>query len=487
MFNYVNHILILLSFLLLASVLLSKISAKTGIPTSIVFLGIGMLAGSDGIGGFGFENYFIAQTFGNITIALILFYGGLGTDIRKVKGAILKAISMSTVGVFFSSILIGYFVSYFTKFSLVEGILIGSIISPTDAAAIFAILKSRKIKLKHKLAEILELESGTNDIISFSLMMGCIKFLRHDGSWKLSTEIFLFIKEMSIGGGIGIILGYSLVFLINRVNLMDESLYPGLPLSGVLLGYCISTYFHGSGFLCVYVAALIMGSNNILHKESLKKFFEGLMWLMEIVMFLLLGLLVFPKKFVSVYNDGVVITLIVTLFARPFGVFIALLFSRKADFRQKIFLSWGGVRGAASIIFATYPILNSVNDSYNIFNIIFFVVILSSLTQGTTFTVIAKILGLVKEDKNLEKISIEDEEVKNETITLTIPPGSKISGQKILNLGLPSGVLILYIERNKIFINPNGKTKVFVGDKLHIFLTGKDQISEIKKILEGSS
>lgn len=484
MLNSIEHILIVLSFLLLASVLLSKISAKTGMPTSIIFLGIGMLAGSDGIGGFGFDNYFIAQNFGNITIALILFYGGLDTDIRRLKGAILKAISMSTIGVFVTSILVGFFISFFTKFNFVEGVLIGAIISPTDAAAIFATLKSRKTKLKYKLAEILELESGTNDIISFSLMMVCIKILSQGESWSLNHEIIVFLKEMAIGGGIGFVLGKSLVFIINRVNLMDESLYPGIPLAGVLFGYSITTYLHGSGFLCVYMAALIMGSHNLLHKESLKKFFEVLMWLMEIVMFLLLGLLVFPKNFISIYNDGVVVALIVTLLARPVGVFIALLFSKEADSKQKIFLSWGGLRGAASIIFAIYPILNSINGSYDIFNIIFFVVILSSLTQGTTFTLVAKALKLVAKDAIINNIKIDNEIIQKEMTNIIVPNNFALSGTKLLNLGLPQGTSIISIEREGIFITPHGKTKIFSMDKLQIALAEKEHLGKLKKIFE---
>lgn len=478
-------ILIIGSFLLFVSVLISKLSAKTGIPTLLLFLGIGMLAGSDGIGGIVFENYKMAQAIGTITIMFILFFGGFDTDIRHVKHLILSSAVLSTLGVFITSLTIGYFIHVITKFSFVEGILVGAIISSTDAAAVFATLRAKKINLKNNLAAILELESGSNDVVSYFVMIVCINIITKQGDMTLGNAIIMFFREMLLGGIIGLVLGKSLVFVINRANLVHESLYPGLPLSAILFGYSVTTYFHGSGFLCVYIAGLVMGSSNILHKESLKKFYEAITWLLEIVVFLILGLLAFPKHFAPVLLMGIGIALLLMFVARPLGVFLSLVFFKKIDFKQKIFVSWGGLRGAAPIIFAIYPFLYGLENADKIFHIVFFIVIASVLLQGTTLDKVAKWLKLEAEQVVPTDITYsEEEESKSDLIELSISQDSEVIGMKIVELGLPKGVMIVTIQRSESYIYPSGSTILEPRDKLLIALNKDEDIASVKNCLK---
>lgn len=484
MTHTLEGVLILSSFLLFISVLTSKISAKTGIPTLLLFLGIGMLAGSDGVGGIEFENYQIAQMFGTITITFILFFGGLDTDIRHVKHLIWSSVMLSTLGILVTSVTIGCFISIVTDFSFIEGLLVGAIISSTDAAAVFATLRSRKISLKNNLSAILELESGSNDVVSYFIMMLCIGILTQQENLTFSSAVIMFFREMIVGGLIGVILGKSLVFVINKANLVHESLYPGLPLSAIIFGYFITTYLHGSGFLCIYVAGLIMGSSNLLHKESLKKFYEAITWLLEIVMFLILGLLVFPKHLISISLIGVIIALVLMFFARPLGVFVSLIFFKNIDFKQKIFLSWGGLRGAAPIIFAIYPFLRGLENADKIFHIVFFIVITSVLLQGTTLTKVVKWLRLEAENPSIEDVSDTENEEMSELVELTISPESEVIGLKIVEIGLPKGVVIVTIQRDELYITPRGSTVLEARDKLLIALHRKEDFAGVKSSLK---
>jgi cell volume regulation protein A len=476
-------VLIVSSFLLFISVLISKVSAKTGIPTLLLFLGIGMLAGSDGVGGIVFENYKMAQAVGTITIMLILFFGGFDTDIRHIKHLIFSSTVLSTLGVLVTSVSIGYFIHLITDFSFVEGLLVGAIISSTDAAAVFATLRAKKISLKNNLAAILELESGSNDVVSYFIMILCIGIINKQENLTLPYAVFMFLREMILGGIIGFLLGKGLVFVINRANLVHESLYPGLPLSAIIFGYSVTTYFHGSGFLCVYIAAIVMGSSNLLHKESLKKFYEAITWMLEIVVFLILGLLVFPKHLVPVSFMAITIALVLMFVARPLGVFISLSFFKKIDFKQKIFVSWGGLRGAAPIIFAIYPFLYGLENADKIFHIVFFIVITSVILQGTTLSKLAKWLHLEATETLPTDVSHIETEEKSELVELSISVESEVIGMKIVELGLPKGVIIVTIQRDESYLTPRGDTVLEARDKLLIALHKREDLIEVKNCL----
>lgn len=480
----VESILIVGSFLLFVSILASKISTRLGIPTLLIFLAIGMLAGSDGIGGISFHNPYWAKMLGAVTLTLILFSGGLDTEYEHIRPIMWNGILLSTVGVLVTAFSIGYFTYLVTPFSLTESLLLGSIISSTDAAAVFSILRSKNLALKHHLAPTLELESGSNDVMAYFLMIFFTGLLSQHETVAISSAIPMFFREMLIGGVMGFLMGKTMEWVVNKAQLAYESLYPGLTLSMILLTYSATNFIHGSGFLAVYIAALMLGSQDFLHKKSLIRFYDGVTWLMQVVMFIVLGLLVFPKKLIPVAGIGVLISLALMFIARPLGVFISLAFFKKVKRNQKLFISWVGLRGAVPIVFATYPLLENIEWADKIFHIVFFIVLTSILFQGTTLHWLAQRLQLEAKlpKKKVKAISLS-EDVKNELLELEVTKTSPAAGKKIVELGFPKGALIVLINRNHHYMTPKGDTVIEAGDKLMVMADDRKSIKDMKTCL----
>ena len=479
----VEGILIIGSFLLFISILASKVSAKLGIPTLLIFLAIGMLAGSDGLGGIRFESPYVAKVLGTITLTLILFSGGLDTDFKHIRPIIWNGVLLSTIGVLVTAFSIGYFIYVITDFNLIESLLVGAIVSSTDAAAVFSILRSKNLQLKANLSPTLELESGSNDAMAYFLMIFFTTLLTSSQEITIWSAIPRFFQEMVIGGIIGLAVGKIMVFVVNRIQLVYESLYPGLTLAMILFTYSATNFVHGSGFLAVYIAGLILGSQNFIHKKSLVRFYDGIAWLMQVVMFLSLGLLVYPHKLIPIAGVGLLISGVLMFLARPISVFLALAFT-KVTFNQKLFISWVGLRGAVPIVFATHPLLEGVEKSDKIFHIVFFIVITSVLLQGTTLYPLAKWLKLEELvlKKKAKAIRLA-EDVKSELIELMVPPDSIAAGKKIVDLGFPKNSLIVLIHRDKGYLTPRGDTEIQVGDKLMIMSDDKRELHEVKACL----
>jgi potassium/hydrogen antiporter len=477
-------ILIVGSFLLFISILASKISTKLGIPTLLIFLAVGMLAGSEGIGGIGFHNAALAKVLGAVTLTLILFSGGLDTEYAHIRPIIWHGVLLSTVGVLVTAFGIGCFIYWVTNFNLVESLLVGSIISSTDAAAVFSILRSKNIHLKHNLAPTLELESGSNDVMAFFLMMFFTGLLSSGGKIEFSSAVATFFKEMLIGGLVGFLMGKAMVWVVNEAQLAYEALYPGLTLSMILFTYSATNFIHGSGFLAVYIAALMLGSQDFLHKKSLIRFYDGVTWLMQVAMFIVLGLLVFPRQLIPVAGIGILISLVLMFVARPLGVFLSLVFFKKVGYQQKLFISWVGLRGAVPIVFATYPLLERIDKSEIIFHIVFFIVLTSILFQGTTLHPLAKWLNLeVKlSAKKIRAISLS-EDVKSELLELEIANNSNAAGKRIVELGFPKSALIVLISREKQYLTPRGNTVIEAGDKLMVMTDDTRAIKDVKACL----
>lgn len=480
----VETILIIGSFLLFVSILASKLSTKLGIPTLLIFLAIGMLAGSDGIGGIGFENLHTAKTLGAITITLILFLGGLDTEFSHIKPIIWNGVLLSTIGVLVTAFSIGYVIHWTTGLSLTQSLLMGSIASSTDAAAVFSILRSKNMHLKHNLAPTLEFESGSNDVMAYFLMVFFMSALVKGGEVSLLAAIPMFFKEMLIGGAAGLLAGKGMLLVVNRANLAYESLYPALMLAMTLFTYSATNFLHGSGFLAIYMAALMLGSQDFLHKKSLIRFYDGVTWLMQVVMFIVLGLLVSPKKLLPVAGSGLLISLALMFFSRPLGVFLALAFSKKVDNRQKLFISWGGLRGAVPIVFAIYPMLAGIEKADTIFHIIFFIVISSILLQGTTLQPLAKWLQLEQKisKKKAKAISLS-EDVKSVLLELEVTKEATAVGKKIVELGFPKSSLIVLISRKAEHMTPRGDTVLEAGDKLLVMTDDKRAVKDMKASL----
>ena len=472
------------SFLLFISIVASKISTKLGIPTLLIFLLVGMAAGYEHLGNIEFDDVRTAKVLGAITLSIILFSGGIETEYKQIKPVLWSGILLATVGILITTFSIGYFIYLVSPFSFLEGLLIGSIISSTDAAAVFSVIKSKNMHLKANLGPLLELESGSNDTMAYFLMVFFTKLISFKQKISLLSAIPHFIQEMATGGIIGFLVGRIMLVVLNKVQLSNKTLYPGLILAIILFTYSSTTAIGGNGFLAVYIAGLILGSNHFMYKESVIHFCEGLGWIMQIIMFITLGLLVKISPLLDSARTGIPLALFLMFIARPISIFISLFFT-KFTTRHKLFVSWVGLRGAVPIVFATFPILEGVANAHKIYHVIFFVVFISILLQGTTLYPLAKYLQLESPVPLNRTSPIKlSEEVNSELIELLVPDDSSAIGKKVVQLSFPEESLILLIKRGKCFITPRGNTTIVAGDKLMVILENQDAIAAVKKCLE---
>ncbi|HET9920732.1 MAG TPA: potassium/proton antiporter [Ktedonobacteraceae bacterium] len=393
--------LLVSSLLLFLSILGWIISSRTGIPALILFLGIGMLAGSDGPGGIYFDNAEVAQSVGVAALAFILFAGGLETKWHVVRPALGGALSLSTVGVLLTAVIVAVFALVVLHVSFIEGLLLGAIISATDAAAVFSVLGARNLRLKGTLLPLLELESGTNDPMAVFLTIGLTDLLANPHESVFSI-LLLFVQQMGIGLIAGLVIGWATIWLLARLHLDVEGLYRVFTIALVLFAYGLTALLGGSGFLAVYIAGLLLGNSSLRRMDRLSRFHDSLAWLMQIAMFLILGLLVFPSHLLAVVGSGLLITAIAVFVARPLSVLIALL-PFKISIQEKLFVGWVGLRGAVPIVLATFPLLAGVSRAPELFDLVFFVVLASVLLQGTTVPFVAKWLGVIVPPATVEE------------------------------------------------------------------------------------
>lgn len=457
------------SFLLIACVLMSKLTGKIGMPTLLVFIGVGMLAGSEGLGGIVFDDHSLAQTIGIISLVLILFSGGLDTEWKRIKPYIPHGVSLATLGVVVTCGMVGIFGKFILNFSWAEALLLGAIVSSTDAAAVFTVLRARGLSFSTGLREVLELESGSNDPMAVFLTLFFIQVLGHQ---ELSYPALIgsFFLQMGIGLVVGAGAGRWLRVLLNKVRLEFEGLYPVLTISFALLTYAITQRLGGNGFLAVYVAALILGRATFVHKKSLIIFHDSIAWLMQILMFLALGLLVYPSKLVEVTSDGVFLAIFMLFIARPLAVFVTLL-PTKFNWREKSMISWMGLRGAVPIVLCTYALSANAPKSGLIFNIVFFVVIVSTLIQGFTlkpFSNLLKVAVAVKKKVRFPLEYVSGAEIQNELKELEIPHDSVVVSKSIAELNMPQNLLIVLLKRGEDLFAPRGSTVFQGGDTLLI-------------------
>lgn len=479
-------ILIGVASLLLVSVLASKISDRFGIPALLLFLALGMLAGSDGPGGIYFDDAGVSQFVGIIALNLILFAGGLETDWKDIRPVLKDGVILSTIGVLLTALIVGIAAQALLGFSLLEGLLLGAIVSSTDAAAVFSILRSKSLGLKGKLRPLLELESGSNDPMAVFLTIGIIQLLTRP-DFQFTELVASFFLQVLVGIGMGLVFGRTIAFLANRLHLGFEGLYPVLTISLLFLVYGITSTAYGNGFLAVYLAGIVAGHQDFVHRRSLVRFHNGLAWIMQIVMFLTLGLLVFPSRIVPVIGTGLLTAAALVFLARPISIFLGLAFSN-FDLREKTFISWVGLRGAVPIILATFPLLAGLPEAESIFNIVFFVVLTSALLQGTSLPFIAKWLKVDAPIENKPIHPIEFTPVsgfKNELKELPVPSDSPFAGRTIVELGLPPEFLIVLIARKGEFVIPSGGTELHTGDTL-IVLANKETFAEVEASIKST-
>lgn len=480
-----ENILLLSSILLILSIVASKTSYRLGIPALLMFLLLGMLAGSDGPGNIHFDDPKLAQFIGVIALNFILFSGGLDTKWESIKPILREGMVLSTLGVLLTAVSVGLFAHWVLNFPLIEAMLMGSIVSSTDAAAVFSILRSKSIGLKRNLRATLEFESGSNDPMAYFLTISMLSIYSNpeQSFWHL---VPFFLQQMIVGGVVGIVMGKLIILIVNRIDLDVNGLYPVLVTALVLFTFSITDAIGGNGFLAIYLSALILGNSNFIHKKSLIQFYDGIAWLMQIILFLTLGLLVFPSQVLPVMGTGVLLSLFLMFAARPIGVFVSLAFF-KIRFRDKLFISWVGLRGAVPIVFATYPLLAGLPQANLIFHVVFFITLTSVLLQGTTLTALSKWLGISVPEKIRKPSPLEMELIdnfKSELFEVDIPPGNLTVGKSIVDLKFPKSAVIVMINRNDKFIRPGGSTVLEAGDKLLVMADDKSSVNKVYESLE---
>ncbi len=473
-----ENVLLIGSVLLFISIFAGKTSYRFGVPTLIFFLAIGMLAGSEGLGRINFNDPAIAQFIGIVALNFILFSGGLDTHWQSIKPVLWKGIALSTLGVLITAVSVGFFVYYITDFTIYEGLLLGAIVSSTDAAAVFSILRSKNLGLKNQLRPVLELESGSNDPMAFFLTIAFTGLVLNQDAGFVSI-IPMFFKQIIIGGVLGFAFGRLGKLIINKIRLEFEGLYPVLVIALMFFTFSFTDFINGNGFLAVYITAVYLGNHELIHKKTILKAFDGFAWIMQIILFLTLGLLVFPSHVMPVIGIGLLISAFMIFLARPLSVFVSLMFFRMKN-RSRLFISWIGLRGAVPIVFATYPLIANIDKSQMIFNIVFFISLTSIIVQGTSLSLIAKWLHVVLPSKAKPKTPLEiflNEDEKSEFTEYELYPGSTVVGKRIFELNFPQSAIIALIKRNGKYLAPNGSSKLEKGDKLVI-------ISEDKQGLE---
>lgn len=471
--------------LVLVAVLASKASARLGVPALLLFLAIGMVAGSEGIGGIDFADHEAARAVGVVALAFILFSGGLDTEWRSVRPVLGVGMTLATVGVLVTALVVGVVASWVLDVSLTAGLLLGAIVSSTDAAAVFAVLRSQRVGLAGRLRPLLELESGSNDPMAVFLTVGFLELLANPGTDAL-TLVPWFVLQMGVGAVVGLAMARVSVLAVNRLRLEYDGLYPVVLIAVVLATFGVADLLGGSGFLAVYLAGIMLGNASFIHKRSLVRFADGLAWMMQIAMFLVLGLLVFPSDLGPVAGRALLIALVLVFVARPVATTLVLALAR-FGVRPTLFVAWVGLRGAAPIILATFPLVEGIPQAETIFNVVFFIVITSVLVQGTSVARVARMLRVDAPVPRRTVAAIDLVESGSPTTTLhelVVGPAAPAAGQRVMDLGLPGGALVVLVTRADERVVPQGSTVLQPGDGL-LLLADPLAFERARPVIEG--
>lgn len=469
-----ENILLIGAILIFCAIMISKTGYRFGIPTLLLFLLVGMGFGTDGLG-LEFNSAKDAQFIGMIALSIILFTGGMDTKLRDIKPVMAQGMILSTVGVLLTTLLTGGFIFWLSGFSsmniampILTSLLLAATMSSTDSASVFNLLRSQRMNLKENLKPMLELESGSNDPMAYMLTIALIQVIASGSGFDLGLLVKDLLVQFFVGGVMGYAFGRLAVWLINKVNLSNSSLYPILLLSLVFITFTITDLLHGNGYLAVYILGVIVGNARLVFRKEINTFMNGLTWFSQIVMFLSLGLLVNPHEMLGVSVCAMLIGLFMIFVARPLTVMLCLLPFRQMTFKAKCFVSWVGLRGAVPIIFATYPVVSEIPGSQVIFNIVFFITLLSLIFQGMTIAPVAKWLGLdLPEEKEGNEFGVEiPEEIDSQLTDVTLTPEMLEDGNRLMDMNIAPGTLVMLVKRGSEFMIPNGRMELKVGDKL---------------------
>lgn len=467
-------VLLIGSILTFCSILISKTGYKFGIPTLLLFLLVGMFFGSDGLG-LQFNKVSEAQFIGMIALSIILFTGGMDTKLKDIKPIMAQGILLSTAGVLITTLFTGLFIFWISSWSITQislplmtSILLAATMSSTDSASVFNLLRSQKMHLKENLRPMLELESGSNDPMAYMLTIALIQVVASGSDLSIGGVAKDLLVQFFFGGVIGFAFGKFSVWLINKIELSNASLYPILLLSLVFITFTTTDLLKGNGYLAVYIAGVVVGNARLAFRKEVNTFMNGLTWLFQIVMFLSLGLLVNPHEMLDVAWIAVLIALFMILVARPVSVFLCLLPFRGMSHRARWFVSWVGLRGAVPIIFATYPVVAGIPGSQQIFNVVFFITLLSLIIQGMTISAGARMLHLdLPQEKEGNEFGVElPEEIDSQLMDQTLTAEMLKNGNRLADMDIPKGTLVMLVKRGNEFIIPNGQVELYEGDKL---------------------
>ena len=483
MYFTAENILLVGSGLILISILISKTGYRFGIPTLLLFLVVGMLFGSDGLG-LQFNSVQDAQFIGMMALSIILFTGGMDTKFSDIRPVMTQGVILSTLGVVLTTALTGGFIFLLSwwggwgiEMPLLTCLLLAATMASTDSASVFSLLRSQNINLKQNLRPMLELESGSNDPMAYMLTIVIIQIIGSRDSMDLVMVAKDLVVQFVVGGALGFAMGKCAVWLTNRINLLNSSLYPILLLSLVFITFTITDTIDGNGYLAVYICGLVVGNTKLAFRKEVNTFMNGLTWLFQIIMFITLGLLVNPHELLDVALVAVLVGLFMIVFARPISVFACLLPFKEMTNRARLFVSWVGLRGAVPIIFATYPVIAQVDGSKQIFNIVFFITLLSLVIQGMSITQMARWLKLdLPAEKEGNEFGVElPDEIDSQLSDMTLVAEDLAGGNRLVDLHLPKGQLVMIVKRGSEFLIPNGQMELKVGDKLLLITEGKNE------------
>lgn len=486
--------LLVISILVFVSLLVGKMGSRFGVPTLLLVLLIGVLFGSEGIG-IEFDSPKVAQAVGVVALNIILFSGGMDTRIDEIKPVAVQGFILATVGVLLTAVITGVFIYWLTNnffsavtFSLLESLLLASVMSSTDSASVFSILRSKNMSLKENLRPLLEFESGSNDPMAYMLTIILIQLIQSP-EFNAWGAVWMFVKQLILGGLAGYLLGKFFVQVINRINLDNDALYSVLLITLMFFLFGFTSFVGGNGYLAVYVGGLFIGNSRFVHKRSSLKFFDGMTWLVQILMFLTLGLLVKPSELFPIAGVGIVIGLFMIFVSRPLTVQACLLPFRKMTFQAKNYVSWVGLRGAVPIIFATYPWISEIIHAKIIFNIVFFITIISLLLQGTTVGLMAKWLNLSEIAPRKRKLASFDvefaDEIKSYLSEIYIKQEYLANGSRLMDLNIPNNTLIAMVKRDDQYFIPRGNTELHVGDIILVITDDEKSLETTYRYMKG--
>ena len=477
-------ILLVGSILMLAGIMAGKVGTRFGVPALLLFLITGMIFGSAGFG-IQYNDAGHTQFIGMVALTVILFFGGLETKFAEIRPILGPGITLSTLGVLLTTVCFGGFLYGLDQLGLAPvhftfpiALLLAATMSSTDSASVFALLRSKNMHLKEGLRPILELESGSNDPMAYMLTIALIQYVtggNEDGSmWSI---LVTFLLQFSVGGLLGYAMGWLTVKLLNKANIGNEALYPILLLCAVFLTFSATTLLQGNGYLAVYIMGVLVGNRKVVHKKSIITFFDGLTWLLQIALFIILGLFVDAHSLLPIAGFALLAGLFMIFVARPLAVHLCLVFFPSISMRGRWFLSWVGLRGAVPIIFATYPLMSQVEGAETLFNIVFFITLLSLLIQGSTMPAVARLLKLDEEAKN--EVSLFGVEIPQHTgtkmVEREVTQEMLSSGRRLMEIDLREEELVILVRRGDNYMVPKGKLVLEIGDVLLIVFEQQTQ------------